>query len=74
MFYIRLWNSIHYVAYFFSIPVDYRSIVYCNGIKASSSAEWEFVWNTYSGDKYPAERYRLLQGMACSSDEATLEK
>ncbi|XP_014664773.1 PREDICTED: aminopeptidase N-like [Priapulus caudatus] len=56
------------------IAVDYRSIVYCNGIKAGSDLEWQLTWDTFVDNKSPQDRSNLLYGLSCSTEEDILNK
>ncbi|XP_014664794.1 PREDICTED: aminopeptidase N-like [Priapulus caudatus] len=51
----------------YPVSVNYRLTVYCQGIKTGDVDEWDFVWDVYQSEDWPAERERLLEGLSCNT-------
>lgn len=50
------------------IPVDFRSIVYCNAIRYGGEREWNFLWQRYWNSNVGSERQMILESLTCTRD------
>lgn len=50
------------------IPVDFRSIVYCNAIRYGGEREWNFLWQRYWNSNVGAERQMILESLTCTRE------
>ncbi|KAJ9590170.1 hypothetical protein L9F63_016709, partial [Diploptera punctata] len=52
------------------IPVDFREIIYCEGVMSGGREEWNFVLERFkSAGSKPSERMVLLNSLACTTEE-----
>lgn len=59
-----LWNII--IWYFSSIHADIRNTVYCVGVQAGGTREWNFAWERFKAASAPSERELLLSVLGCT--------
>ncbi|XP_055705019.1 aminopeptidase N-like [Phlebotomus papatasi] len=50
------------------IPLDMRSVVYCNAIRMGSEKEWNFLWDRYLKSNVGTEKIMILSSLACSRE------
>jgi len=54
-----------------AVRLDYQSTVYCGAV-AQSERAFTFLLNKYKSETRPAFKTRLLNGLACASDDAVI--
>lgn len=54
----------------YSVPLDFKSTVYCAGVRLGTSEDWDHVWNAYTTDLTldATEKLKLLVGLTCTHD------
>ncbi|KAK7067746.1 hypothetical protein SK128_013768 [Halocaridina rubra] len=55
------------------IHPNMKKTVYCTAIAEGGDEEWDFAWYKYLESEAITEKYRLLEAMGCSRDEAILQ-
>uniref|UniRef100_A0A914XW63 ERAP1-like C-terminal domain-containing protein n=1 Tax=Panagrolaimus superbus TaxID=310955 RepID=A0A914XW63_9BILA len=57
-----------------NVPVNVRSLVYCNGIKYGNDKEWQQMLQMFEREPVQVERDRLMYALSCSRDTYTLKR
>lgn len=50
------------------IPVDFRSITYCNAIRYGGEREWNFLWQRYWNSNVGSEKTMILESLSCTRE------
>ncbi|XP_065349189.1 aminopeptidase Ey-like [Cloeon dipterum] len=50
------------------IPVELRSVVYCNAVESGGEPAWDFVWKRFLGSNVAAEKSKLLSALGCARE------
>lgn len=51
---------------------DIQNIVYCNGIRQGSRADWDFLAEQYGNAREDTQRLRMLNALGCSNSDEIL--
>lgn len=60
--------------WYFSVPLDFRSVVYCTGIRHGSDREWQFLWERYTKSNVGTERTMILGSLGCTREIWLLQR
>ncbi|CAO1393773.1 unnamed protein product [Diamesa tonsa] len=52
---------------------DYRSVVYCNGIRHGTIDDFQFMWNRYLTVNVAAEQLNILNAFGCTLDPLLMD-
>lgn len=52
---------------------NYRSVVYCNGIRHGTIDDFQFMWNRYLTVNVAAEQLNILNALGCTQDHLLLD-
>lgn len=52
---------------------NYRTVVYCNGIRHGTADDFQFMWNRYLNVNVAAEQLNILNALGCTQDRSLLE-
>ena len=55
------------------IHPDYRSVVYCNGIRHGTIDDFQFMWDRYLSVNVAAEQLNILNALGCTQDRVLLD-
>ena len=61
-------------AAFYRIPLNFRRVVYCNGIRFGGQPEWDFGWKMLQESNDRRERSRWVSALTCSKDLSLLRR
>ncbi|CAB3385000.1 Hypothetical predicted protein [Cloeon dipterum] len=50
------------------IPIELRSVVYCNAVESGGEPAWDFVWKRFLGSNVAAEKSKLLSALGCARE------
>ncbi|CAB3384998.1 Hypothetical predicted protein [Cloeon dipterum] len=50
------------------IPVELRSVVYCNAVESGGEPAWDFVWRRFLSSNVAAEKSKLLSALGCARE------
>ncbi|XP_065352034.1 aminopeptidase N-like [Cloeon dipterum] len=50
------------------IPVELRSVVYCNAVASGGEPAWDFLWKRFLGSNVAAEKSKLLSALGCARE------
>uniref|UniRef100_U5EU86 Aminopeptidase n=1 Tax=Corethrella appendiculata TaxID=1370023 RepID=U5EU86_9DIPT len=56
------------------IPLDLRSIVYCNAMKYRKENEWNFLWQRYLNSNVQSEKTLIIIALSCSREIWLLQR
>ena len=51
---------------------NYRTVVYCNGIRHGTADDFQFMWNRYLTANVAAEQLNILNALGCTQDPLLL--
>lgn len=57
-----------------SVPLDFRSVVYCTAIRHGSDKEWRFLWERYTKSNVGTERSMILGSLGCTREIWLLQR
>lgn len=63
-----------YVLHSFSVPANFRSLVYFYGIKNGGVKEWDFAFQQFQKTTVASERRKILYGLAGASEPWILSR
>jgi aminopeptidase N len=51
-----------------AIPIDLRSVVYCNAMREGKEREWNFLWARYKKSNVGSEKTMIIGALGCSKE------
>ena len=66
-------NPTSYFFYIYSVPPDFRPVVYCQAIANDDGEKWDFMWESFLKEKDSQEKEVLLKALTCTRN-ASLAK
>ncbi|XP_077988862.1 endoplasmic reticulum aminopeptidase 1-like [Glandiceps talaboti] len=56
------------------ISPNFKSIIYCSGVRNGGEEEFNFIWQKYNTTVVPSEVRKLLSALACTKDPKLLQR
>uniref|UniRef100_A0A182VV47 Aminopeptidase n=1 Tax=Anopheles minimus TaxID=112268 RepID=A0A182VV47_9DIPT len=56
------------------VPIDLRSVVYCNAIRQGNDTQWNFLWHRYLQSNVGAEKIMIIGSLACTRQLPLVER
>ncbi|XP_058444534.1 aminopeptidase N-like [Malaya genurostris] len=56
------------------VPLDLRSVVYCNAIRNGKETEWNFLWKRYLNSNVGSEKVMIIGSLACTREIWLVER
>ncbi|XP_055525327.1 aminopeptidase N-like [Wyeomyia smithii] len=56
------------------VPLDLRSVVYCNAIRNGKETEWNFLWKRYLNSNVGSEKVMIIGSLSCTREVWLVER
>jgi hypothetical protein len=71
----RIWNhKTHTILFFYRIPANLRSLVFCTALKHGGEEDWNFLWERYQESIITTEQVTILSALGCTKNESLLQQ